>query len=332
MEDQEGLRQRKGSTSETENVKVTTTKSKQTSSITGEKVEKYILGMSDKIPEKFIQVKPYVIKAAPFVGKFVDFCIKMLPYVTLCYQKILEYKEKLTPYKLELLLPSFVGFVMCFFGGTFVTLIAAFEAYRLSAWESTYECIMHLYDDFKKVEAANRKDDETDDNNDGVADVLQISNEELVKRKVLLFLRTVDPHRVSNALSGINAGFLAVVATLKLQFAKAITLGKSIGDVLKKPANEFVVPVIEKLLPDEYKQWAKVLVIWTIDSITISMAWTLQRVISAYHSALVGGLLVSRNMLEYLWEMEIVKIKHEDTYIDEIVGYGMILIQIIIIL
>jgi hypothetical protein len=30
----------------------------------------------------------------------------------------------------------------------------------------------------------------------------------------------VDPHRFTEAITGLNSGFLAVVATLKLQFAK----------------------------------------------------------------------------------------------------------------
>lgn len=32
--------------------------------------------------------------------------------------------------------------------------------------------------------------------------------------------QTVDPKRLQDAIAGLNAGFLAVVATLKLQFAK----------------------------------------------------------------------------------------------------------------
>lgn len=132
----------------------------------------------------------------------------------------MELKKQAEPYKLELLIPGIIGLIMCFFGGSFLTLIAAVEAYRIIGWQSTYKCIKDLYDDFLKFYEVNKEDDEKDDNNDGVADTLQISNEELIKRKALLFLRTVDPKRVSDAIKGINAGFLAVIATLKLQFAK----------------------------------------------------------------------------------------------------------------
>ena len=86
------------------------------------------------------------------------------------------------------------------------------------------ECIKSLWEDFKLLEDVNKEDDEKDEDGDGVADVLQISNETLLKRKLLLFLRTVDPKRVSKAITGINTGFLAVAATLKLQFAKVYYL------------------------------------------------------------------------------------------------------------
>ena len=112
----------------------------------------------------------------------------------------------LGPYKPELLLPAFAGFIMCFFGGSFLTLIAAFEAYRMCGWEQSYQCVKDLGTDFKKFEEENKIDDSKDDNNDGVADVLQISSSELGTRKVLLFLRSVDPNRLSAALSGLNAG------------------------------------------------------------------------------------------------------------------------------
>lgn len=129
-----------------------------------------------------------------------------------------------------------------------MTLIAAVEAYRMVGWESSYKCIVSLYEDFEALRVANEKDDATDADGDGTADVLQIAPQELMQRKVLLFLKTVDPKRFSDAITGLNAGFLAVIATLKLQFAKAITLGNAIGEVLEKPANKYVLPIVEVFL------------------------------------------------------------------------------------
>jgi hypothetical protein len=114
-----------------------------------------------------------------------------------------------------------------------------------------------------------------------------------------------------------------VIATLKLKFALAITLGTAIAEQMKRPAKRYVVPFVESLLPEEYRRWGEVAVYWTIDAASISVAWTLQRIMGAYHSALIGGLMAARNLLEYCSVMGFTpNIKHEDTYLDEVAGYG----------
>lgn len=67
------------------------------------------------------------------------------------------------PYRPDLLLPSLIGLVMCFFGGSYMTLIAAVEAYRMCGWESSADCLAMLYRDFEAIKAANDKvNEETD--------------------------------------------------------------------------------------------------------------------------------------------------------------------------
>ena len=83
---------------------------------------------------------------------------------------------------------------------------------------------------------ASEKDDKVDADKDGVADVKLIGPEELIQRKTLLFLRTSDPTTCTEAMTAISSGWLAVLASLKLSFARAIMLGSAIGDVLRKPA------------------------------------------------------------------------------------------------
>lgn len=117
------------------------------------------------------------------------------------------------------------------------------------------------------------------------------------------------------------SGFIAVLATLKIQFAKAITLGNAIGDALEPPAEMLLVPPLKMILPEDYKKWAQPLVQYTVHSIAISIAWFLQRIISAFHSAIRGGTMCSRNLLHYLGKRGVIpEINHEDTYLDEIVG------------
>lgn len=279
----------------------------------------YINAFAEKAPEK---VRPYVLKAAPYAGKAALAIEKAIPIIQKLIEKGKELWVKLEPHKPQLLLPALIGFILCFFGGSFLTLIAAVEAYRMVGYETTLQCLKDLYDDFNKFLAANKEDDSRDDNNDGIPDAQQVSPQQLITRKTMLFLKTVDPKRISSALTGINAGFLAVCATLKLQFAKAITLGSAIGSILQKPAHKYVIPLLKDALPEDFKKWAEPVVDYAISSFAISLAWFIQRVLSAFHSALRGGLMFSRNIMEYLSEMKYVEIDHEKSNLDEIAGYG----------
>lgn len=205
------------------------------SSSTGEKTEKYVEAVADQVPGA---LKPYLLKAAPYFGIAATYVEKAIPLIHELYVRAVELWAKLAPYKPQLLLPAFAGLIMCFFGGSFVTLIAAVEAYRMCGYETSVRCVTDIYEDFEKFIEANKEDDNKDEDHNGKPDILEMSKQELVTRKTLLFLKTVDPKKLTDAIVGLNSGFLAVVATLKLQFAKAIALGNAIGGIIEKPAKK----------------------------------------------------------------------------------------------
>jgi hypothetical protein len=203
------------------------------------------------------QVQTVLNAAGPYVKQAGTFIHASAPKVYNLYSQTSREYEKLDKrYSLYLLAPTAFGFVMCFFGGSFFTLIAAIEAYRMCGYETSFKNFKLIADDMKGFMDVSKEDDKLDENEDGIADVKQISVASLAERKSLLFLKTVDPQRLTDAISGLNAGFLAVVATLKLRFACVITLGHSIANVVSKPVNKFVVPSLESSMPDEYRKWA----------------------------------------------------------------------------
>jgi len=154
------------------------------------------------------------MNAAPIVGKVATFIETAIPIVSNAYDKVMEFWKSLAPYKPHLLFPAAAGFVMCFFGGSFLTVIAAFEAYQMCGYDTTVQCLKDLHEDFTKMVETNKKDDVVDDDNDGVADVLQITPQALLQRKLLLALKSVDPKRLSAALAGLNASFLGLLCFL----------------------------------------------------------------------------------------------------------------------
>jgi len=177
-------------------------------------IVKYTSVLIDNSPK---EIQPHIKKVVPYLIMVLEFVEKSTPIVLTYYEKLIQFWISLQPYKPHLLLPSFIGFILCFFGGSFLTLIAAVEAFNMCGSDVTIKCVLELYEEFKKAAEANKKDDTVDKDGDGVADVLQISNTELIARKTTLFLRVIDPVHLQDALTGISTGGMAVLAALKLQ-------------------------------------------------------------------------------------------------------------------
>jgi hypothetical protein len=124
---------------------------------------------------------------------------------------------------------------------------------------------------------------------------------------------------LGNLGGNISALFCIVLKCFEL-FSSS---GNAIGDSVEKPAFKYFLPMAEKILPADFKKWARPLISFIIKSIAVSIAWMLQRMISLVHSAIRGGLLFSRNILTYCNQMGYTKIDQEGTYMDEIVGFGV---------
>jgi hypothetical protein len=94
------------------------------------------------------------------------------------------------------LLEGVYGFALCFFGGTYSTTLACIEAFKLCGWQTTKLNLDELYEEYETYLKAHAEDDLVDDDNDGIADVHQITTQELVERKLNLALETIDPEKV----------------------------------------------------------------------------------------------------------------------------------------
>mmetsp|Transcript_11952 Transcript_11952/g.16207 ORF Transcript_11952/g.16207 Transcript_11952/m.16207 type:complete len:340 (+) Transcript_11952:94-1113(+) len=277
---------------------------------------KVIESAAKKVPAKW---QLYVSKVAPALAYVCVFISIMLP---------LYYKLFVKLYDLYCVLPhnilcAIYGFALCFFGGSFSTLIAAIETFKLSGWDSSYPHLMQLWKEKDLVLVANKKDDEVDDNKDGIPDVNQIEGDELLKRKLKLVLRTADPEKANAALGGIYMACLGVVAALKLRFAKTIMLSVSMANLAKKPTTKVLTPILKELVPLEYQKWVHLGIDYGCKMLAMSFAWWIQRVVSAVHSALKGGHLVAHSIMNYLREKDIINMDPDQSFLDEILGWTL---------
>ena len=126
------------------------------------------------------------------------------------------------------------GAALCFFGGTFVASIAAIEAFRLMGWQTVYGELRIVLAECSKVQRASLKDDELDEDADGVADVDQLPPHALATRKIVVAMRTVaDPDRLQTAVGALWASYLAVLATLKMEFAQTTAIAMGLVEIVQ---------------------------------------------------------------------------------------------------
>mmetsp|Transcript_52204 Transcript_52204/g.148816 ORF Transcript_52204/g.148816 Transcript_52204/m.148816 type:complete len:338 (-) Transcript_52204:172-1185(-) len=273
------------------------------------RVAKIIEEASAKFP---VQVAPYVKKAAPVLATMWKYFLIALPFISQALTKVQEVVAQLP----ERVMWMIVGFVVCFFGGVFPATIAAFEAARLCGVRVAVVHIGELHEEWQKV-----RDAKTDDGKP-VLDVSDIGSSDFVIRKSQMVLKNVDPEKVNHAMVGLYTGWVGIVAALKIKFAKTVTLGAVIGEMLYKPAAQ-LEPVLEAAMPEEYRRWVPVTVRWVCKATAITFAWWVQRVFSAFHSAIRGGVIFGEHLVYFLREKGVLKVGPENTYIDEVAGWAI---------
>jgi len=225
------------------------------------------------------RVEEIIIKITPIIETCAAIADFMGPYV----DKGFQFGEKLYHSAerngAEEYVQIGLGLLLLFFGGNFPVLIAAIEAFRITGWDSMKTSFRILYKEYKKAMVAHKKDDEMDANNDGVPDVQQIGAQEVVKRKVLLFLTETDPKAVNEGVMGLSSGFMSVLATLRVKFAKTVTLGVSLADCFNETAQKIAGPALMRTLPPEHHKWIDLLISYACRSLAVTIAWWCQRII-----------------------------------------------------
>ena len=219
--------------------------------------------------------------------------------------------EMLKPYHPEEFVPVLIGLTLCFFGGCFATTIAAVEAFRAAGYYTVKECLLIIYQDQKRVYKKWLEDDKKDEDGNGIADVKEMTDEELARHKFLLIVQTVDPAQLGRALTGINTGILAVLASLQVRFAKALTLGSALGKTIYKMVDATVLPDLEDKTDPKYRKWVKPVAMYSCKFIGFMFAMSIWRMIMAIHSSTTGAQMACSALMAYAIRHKYIKLKDD---------------------
>ena len=165
-----------------------------------------------------------------------------------------------------------------------------------------------------------RLDALTDADNNGIADIDEMDATKLFVHKLHIFFTSVNPETLGSAVGNLNLAALAIVAALKVRFARIITLGRAMADMVSPGAKKIFGPALAFCLPKDYKKWGAPTIGFIVQFAAVQVAWMLQRLLATVHSAMRGGLMFSRGGMAYLRKEGYIKKEDTDTYVDEVVG------------
>jgi len=292
---------------------------------TESRVGRFLRGAADSMPEG---VKNAMHALAPVADAVHNAFVIAWPYIIAAYRKGKAVYDRMPEYSVVMI----YGLTISFCGAHFAALVAVVEAFKQSgAFKKIGACLVDLYESFQKLHAENAKDNEVDEDGDGIKDVDELSNGELFLRKCTLVMRTVDPNKFNKALGGLYSGFLAAVMVVQYEFAKTVTLGASLGDFMEKAIDIVLDPFLEMTLPKEYLPWIDLLEKYICRAIGVTIAWAVQFYNSLLHCAVAGSLIFSRALVPFLNQRGVLHVENlEDTYIDEIIGWAVAVFSIFV--
>lgn len=133
-------------------------------------------------------------------AKMIQGCIKpLVGILSVALPHIIKFSQM--AYKFWQTLPKNVarfltGSIFCFFGGVYPVLFAAVQAAEYGGRAKVVEACSVLAQEAMAIIEESKKDDQVDADNDGVKDVLEISNKEYMIRKATLVMKKMNPQKV----------------------------------------------------------------------------------------------------------------------------------------
>jgi hypothetical protein len=284
-----------------------------------DKMTKYVLAAAEAAEHKFPATKAAVDCFKPFVG----WIVRALCIIGPLYKWLYIMLYNLYKWAPKNVVKMFFGVALCFFGGTYVASLAAFEAFRKMGGERTYADLRYVYEQAKAVIEAADKEGTADDTTP--AELFQ-------KTTVLAFKTIKEPGRLETAVGNLWSAYLAVLATLQMEFARTTALALGMAETIKFPAIRVLTPILVTVLGKELTHWVDTIINTTINLVCVMFAWYLQMVISAVYSGMRGGRMFALALFDFLEDMGVVArlpenmqylLNADDSFVDEAIGYAL---------
>ena len=231
-------------------------------------------------------VDAVVVATAPYADKAVDAVAVATPVVRSVFNTAFS---RITREGLLIC----VGLFVCLFGGSFVRLIAVAEALHVTgAYHTARHALNELKEHVEVVGTAERGDSRRQS-----MAVLRKDRQykRIASRKLALYASAIrNPAALSASLASLWSAAATVAATLRVKFARTLVLGASVASTLQPALRRDFAPAVAAALKPTHRQWAPTIIDACVKAVCVMIAWRLQRVFSAWHSAARGGVACAK--------------------------------------
>ena len=195
--------------------------------------------------------------------------------------------------------------MLIFFGGQFALTILAIQAFNQAGGSIIKQSLADLRVTFKDSMHNLQEDPDAkslfDKDGDGHVTIEEVlvsfadvvtSEDPKVKAQALRMtsvgLKCIDPNRIIEAGIGFWAGFVAVIATLRSNLAKAVSNGAMIGEHVLRYVKVYCEKPLYESYPD-HKPWVDAGLKTACAFFGIMISFLVVRLVSAFNSALQGA-------------------------------------------
>ena len=199
------------------------------------------------------------------------------------------------------------GLLLCFFGGQFVTLLAAMEAYNLCAGAEATAAVRAVVDNGSSVLATAASDEAKDAGAGGA-----VPASVLLRRKAMLLARMTSPEAVTGAALKLWVSYCGVLAVLKLRTARRLAMSLAVSDALAPVVSRHAMPRLDGAVSAELRKWNATALSLAVKAAVLLIFLIFASAADAMASALRGGQMVATQGLALLSQRGLLKASVDD--------------------
>jgi hypothetical protein len=185
-----------------------------------------------------------------------------------------------------------IGLVYAFAGGYYPTLFAAIQAAQHCGYPAMIQAIQVLTNE--AVVAMRACDVASRPSSSSFQQRTATTKRDVVMEQARIVLATIDPVRINDAAVALYTAWMSISVVLEREFARTIALSVTLSESIRPVVSFVLNKPLQLCVPVEYNKWIPILIGWSCKAIAMSMAWRIQRVLTAYTSAIAGGMMCSR--------------------------------------